>query len=147
MFGFLARGAVVRRGAFLEVGGFHPLIFFGGEETLLAYDLAAMGWGVSYCPEVVAHHHPGPSSRNDERTAVMRRNELIGCWLRRPLPLAARRTAGLLTEAGRDPVARAALGGLLAGLPAALWQRRPLPPWVEEAARRVDEQRTDGAPR
>ncbi|WP_307841437.1 glycosyltransferase family 2 protein [Streptomyces endocoffeicus] len=147
VFGFLAHGAVVRRGAFLEVGGFHPLIFFGGEETLLAYDLAAMGWGVSYCPEVVAHHHPGPSSRDAERTAVLRRNELIGCWLRRPLPLAARRTAGLLTEAGRDPVARAALGGLLARLPTALWQRRPLPPWVEEAARRVDRQRTDDAPR
>ncbi|MBI0317769.1 MULTISPECIES: glycosyltransferase family 2 protein [Streptomyces violaceusniger group] len=144
VFGFLACGAVVRRDAFLEAGGFHPLIFFGGEETLLAYDLAAMGWGVSYCPEVVAHHHPAPAPRKG-RTAVMRRNELIGCWLRRPLPLAARRTAGLLTEAGRDPVARAALGGLLARLPAALWQRRPLPPWVEEAARRVDGQRTDDA--
>ncbi|MEU4894133.1 glycosyltransferase [Streptomyces sp. NPDC044780] len=144
VFGFLACAAVVRRGAFLEAGGFHPLIFFGGEETLLAYDLAAMGWGVSYCPEVVAHHHPAPSPRGD-RAAVMRRNELIGCWLRRPLPLAARRTAGLLADAGRDPVARTALRGLLARLPTALWLRRPLPPWVEEAARRVDGQRAEGS--
>ncbi|GHJ32872.1 glycosyl transferase [Streptomyces hygroscopicus subsp. sporocinereus] len=140
--GFLACAAVVRRGAFLEAGGFHPLIFFGGEETLLAYDLAAMGWGVSYCPEVVAHHHPDPAPRGD-RTAVVRRNDLLGCWLRRPLPLAVRRTAALLAEAGRDPEARAALRGVLARLPTALWQRRPLPPWVEEAARRVDGQRAD----
>lgn len=142
VYDFHACAAVVRRGAFLEAGGFHPLVLSGGEETLLAYDLAAMGWGVSYCPEVVAHHEPAPSP-SEERTAAMRRDELIGCWLRRPLPLAARRTAELLTEGGRDPVARAALRGLLARLPAALRLRRPLPPWIEEAARRVDEQRTD----
>ncbi|MFI8990355.1 glycosyltransferase family 2 protein [Streptomyces antimycoticus] len=142
VYDFLACAAVVRRGAFLEAGGFHPLALSGGEETLLAYDLAAMGWGVSYCPEVVAHHEPAPSP-SEERTAAMRRDELIGCWLRRPLPLAARRTAALLTEGGRDPVARAALRGLLARLPAALRLRRPLPPWIEEAARRVDGQRAD----
>ncbi|AUA15802.1 glycosyltransferase family 2 protein [Streptomyces malaysiensis] len=140
VYGFLTRAAVVRRGAFLEAGGFHPLIFLGDEETLLAYDLAAMGWGVSYCPEVVALHHPSPSPHED-RTAAMRHNELISCWLRRPLPLAARRTAALLTRAGHDPAARTALRGLLTRLPAALWLRRPLPPWVEEAARRVDRQR------
>ncbi|WP_086710758.1 glycosyltransferase family 2 protein [Streptomyces antimycoticus] len=142
VYDFLACAAVVRRGAFLEAGGFHPLALSGGEGTLLAYDLAAMGWGVSYCPEVVAHHEPAPSP-SEERTAAMRRDELIGCWLRRPLPLAARRTAALLTEGGRDPVARAALRGLLARLPAALRLRRPLPPWIEEAARRVDGQRAD----
>lgn len=142
VYDFLACAVVVRRGAFLEAGGFHPLALSGGEETLLAYDLAAMGWGVSYCPEVVAHHEPAPSP-SEERTAAMRRDELIGCWLRRPLPLAARRTAALLTEGGRDPVARAALRGLLARLPAALRLRRPLPPWIEEAARRVDGQRAD----
>ncbi|WP_374212205.1 glycosyltransferase family 2 protein [Streptomyces sp. PSAA01] len=136
VFGFLACAAVVRRSAFLDAGGFHPLIFFGGEETLLAYDLTARGWGVSYCAEVVAHHNPAPAPRPG-RNAVMRRNELIGHWLRRPLPLAFRSTARLLAEAACDPEARLALQGLLARLPAALRQRRPLPPWVEEAVRRV----------
>lgn len=136
VFGFLACAAVVRRSAFLDAGGFHPVIFFGGEETLLAYDLTARGWGVSYCAEVVAHHHPAPAPRPG-RGAVMRRNELIGYWLRRPLSLAFRSTARLLGEAVRDPEARLALRGLLARLPAALRHRRPLPPWVEEAVRRV----------
>src|SRR5699024_6289246 len=42
--GFLACACVVRRTAFTQAGGFDPLLFFGGEETLLAQDLAARGW-------------------------------------------------------------------------------------------------------
>lgn len=137
VFGFLACAAVVRRSAYLQAGGFHPVIFFGGEETLLAYDLAANGWGVAYCPEVVAHHHPAATQR-EGRSAVIRRNELLGYWLRRPLPLAARHTGGLLLDARRDPVARTALRGVCARLPAALRQRRPLPPHVERAVRRME---------
>lgn len=58
--GFLGCAAVVRRQAFLDAGGYHRVLFFGAEETLLAYDLAAGGWGVTYEPSVVAHHHPAP---------------------------------------------------------------------------------------
>ncbi|WP_181447121.1 glycosyltransferase family 2 protein, partial [Streptomyces sp. NTH33] len=36
--GFLACASVTRRTAYLDAGGFHPLLFFGAEETLLAYD-------------------------------------------------------------------------------------------------------------
>src|SRR4051794_32357037 len=56
--GFLACGAVVRRSAFLEAGGFEARFGVGGEEELLAMDLAAAGWGLAYCKDVVAHHHP-----------------------------------------------------------------------------------------
>jgi cellulose synthase/poly-beta-1,6-N-acetylglucosamine synthase-like glycosyltransferase len=51
--GFLACACVVRRAAFLGVGGFSELLFFVGEEQLLAYDLAAAGWGRRYRPDVV----------------------------------------------------------------------------------------------
>ncbi len=57
--------------------------------------------------------------------------------------VALRRTGALAADAlvrrdggGRD--ARLALRGVAARLPAALRARRPLPPSVEEAARRVD---------
>ncbi|CAM5576541.1 Glycosyl transferase OS=Streptomyces fumanus OX=67302 GN=GCM10018772_57200 PE=3 SV=1 [Streptomyces fumanus] len=135
--GFLACASVVRREAFLDAGGYHPLLFFGGEETLLAYDLAARGWGVTHCPEVTAHHHPDPGPRTG-RPAVLRRNELLTAWLRRPLPYALARTRALAAEARRDPQARRALREALARLPAALRARRPLPPHVERAARRLD---------
>ncbi|MER6709065.1 glycosyltransferase family 2 protein, partial [Streptomyces fumanus] len=111
--GFLACASVVRREAFLDAGGYHPLLFFGGEETLLAYDLAARGWGVTHCPEVTAHHHPDPGPRTG-RPAVLRRNELLTAWLRRPLPYALARTRALAAEARRDPQARRALREALA---------------------------------
>jgi GT2 family glycosyltransferase len=135
--GFLACASVVRREAFLDAGGYHPLLFFGAEETLLAYDLAARGWGVTHCPEVTAHHHPDPGPRTG-RPAVIRRNELLTAWLRRPLPYALARTRALAAEARHDPHARRALRETLARLPAALRARRPLPPHVERAARRLD---------
>ncbi|MES4832475.1 glycosyltransferase, partial [Streptomyces anthocyanicus] len=100
--GFLGCAAVARRTAYLDAGGYHPLLFFGGEETLLAYDLAARGWGVTHCPDVIAHHHPHPRPRTG-RPAVVRRNALLTAWLRRPLPHALARTRALAADARRDP--------------------------------------------
>ncbi|WP_030869887.1 glycosyltransferase family 2 protein [Streptomyces sp. NRRL S-37] len=139
--GFLACGAVVRRYAYLDAGGFHRLLFFGGEETLLAYDLAARGWGVTHCPEVVAHHHPAPVAR-PRRPALQRRNAVLTAWLRRPVPYALARTTALAAEARGDDQARRALRETLARLPAALRERRPLPPHVERAARLLEPERT-----
>ncbi|MER7832900.1 glycosyltransferase [Streptomyces sp. NPDC095602] len=135
--GFLACAAVARREAFLEAGGYHPVVFFAGEEQLLAYDLEACGWAVCHCPEVVAVHSPVGGVR-DGRRAVMRRNAVLTAWLRRPLSVAARRTGRLVADARRDPEAREALRGVLERLPAALRARRRLPPKVEAAARLVD---------
>ncbi|MFH8655621.1 glycosyltransferase family 2 protein [Streptomyces afghaniensis] len=135
--GFLACASVVRRSAYLDAGGFHRLLFFGGEETLLAYDMAARGWGVTHCPDVTAHHHPAPSARTG-RPVVQRRNELLTAWLRRPVPYALARTRALAVEARHDDHARQALRGTLARLPAALRARRPLPPHVERAARLLE---------
>ncbi|MGW0085009.1 glycosyltransferase family 2 protein [Streptomyces sp. NPDC003393] len=142
--GFLACASVVRRTAYLDAGGFHPLLFFGAEETLLAYDLAARGWGVTHCPDLVAHHHPAPGPRAD-RPAVMRRNELLTAWLRRPLPHALARTRALAADARHDPQARRALHETLTRLPAALRARRALPPYLERAAHLLDADR--GGPR
>ncbi|MCL7424971.1 glycosyltransferase family 2 protein [Streptomyces sp. YS415] len=138
--GFLACAGVVRKDAFLAVGGFHPLLFFNGEETLLAYDLTAAGWGVTYVPTLTAHHHPEPSSRHG-RSHLARRNEVLTRWLRRPLRVALRSTTRLAADAlaGR-PGARHALREVIARLPAALARRRRLPPHVEHAARLLDEE-------
>ncbi|RCG26039.1 glycosyltransferase [Streptomyces diacarni] len=135
--GFLGCAAVVRRQAYLDVGGYHPLLFFGAEETLLAYDLAAAGWEVLHCPDVVARHSPADAPRPG-RQALVRRNELLIAWMRRPLPVAFRRTAALCGEAVHDAQARRVARALLPRLPAALRLRRPLPRAVEEAARRVE---------
>ncbi|MFJ8184574.1 glycosyltransferase family 2 protein [Streptomyces sp. NPDC096105] len=135
--GFLACASVVRRTAYLDAGGFHRVLFFGGEETCLAYDLAARGWGVTHCPDVVAHHHPATSGRPG-RPAQQRRNEVLTAWLRRPVRHALARTGALAAEARADTTARRALRETLTRLPAALRARRPLPPHVERAARLLE---------
>src|SRR5215217_7035814 len=56
--GFLACASVVRRVAYLEAGGFKARMMIGGEEELLAADMAAAGWGLAYVSELTAHHHP-----------------------------------------------------------------------------------------
>lgn len=135
--GFLACAAVVRRAAFLDVGGFHPVLHFGAEETLLALDLDAHRWGVAHCPDVIARHHPdtGPRPGRDLR---VRRNVVLTAWLRRPLRHAIGQTARLLVDGRRDAEARAALREAVRRLPAALARRRRLPPRVEHRIRLVE---------
>lgn len=144
--GFLGCASVVRREAFLDAGGFHPLLFFGGEETLLAYDLAAGGWGVVYEPSLRACHHPEDHGRGG-RSALVRRNHVLTTCLRRPWPVALRAGADLALAAARDrPGARRALRETFERLPAAVARRRTLPPHVEHAARLLDRQPAGGAP-
>ncbi len=129
---FPAFAAVVRRDAFLAVGGFSPFLFFGGEEHLLALDLAAAGWQLVFAEDVVAWHAPaGPERPSPARWALQTRNDVLVDWLRRPLPVALAATGRLAARAGRDPAARTALAGVLRRLPAALRRRRPVPAEVE----------------
>jgi GT2 family glycosyltransferase len=138
--GFVACAVVVRRSAFLEVGGFSERLHVGGEEALLAGDLVAAGWQLSYVPEVVAHHCPPATSRDrPERRETVLRNELWLHWLRRPAPVAARATATTLVRA---PLERATLRGVaraVAGVPWVLRERRVSPPRVEAMRRLLDE--------
>ncbi|HYT24884.1 MAG TPA: glycosyltransferase, partial [Actinomycetota bacterium] len=133
--GFVACGAVVRRPAFLQAGGFHPRFGVGGEEELLAVDLAARGWGLAYVEEVVAHHHPSPSRDPAGRRRVQVRNALWSAWLRRPPSAVARQAARVLPAALREPAARAGVLEAVRGLPWVLRERRPVGPELEEALR------------
>ena len=130
--GFLACGAVVRRRAFLDVGGFEPVIHFLGEEELLARDLAALGWGLAYVDGVVAHHHPARGGARPGRARLQRRNALLSAWMSRPAGVVVRETLrtarddrGALLDAARR------LGPAVAG-------RRPVPAWVERDLRLLE---------
>jgi GT2 family glycosyltransferase len=133
--GFIACGAVVRRAAFLEVGGFDVRLGVGGEEELLSVDLAARGWGLAYVEEVVAHHHPSPSRDPSGRRRVQVRNALWSAWLRRPLGGAARQTAHLAALAMHQPGAWSGMLLALLGLPWVLRERRPVPRELEAELR------------
>jgi N-acetylglucosaminyl-diphospho-decaprenol L-rhamnosyltransferase len=105
--GFIACGAVVRRAAFLEVGGFEVRLGVGGEEELLSIDLAERGWGLA----------------------------LWSAWLRRPLDGAALRPAHLAAVAVHQPGTSSGILQAMLGLPWVLRERRPVPRELEAALR------------
>ncbi|MFI9812824.1 glycosyltransferase family 2 protein [Saccharothrix variisporea] len=138
VFGFLCCASIVRRSAFLEVGGFHPLLFFRGEERLFAWDLAARGWACAYVDSVTAHHHPSPTraSPSAGRRRELR-NDLLTTWLRRPPAVAIRAALHLARQAAHDPAARGALAEALLRLRPVLRSRHRLPPHVEQQIGRM----------
>ena len=124
--GFVACGAVVRRSAFLAAGGFEPRLGVGGEEELLAIDLAARGQRLAYVEDVVAIHEPVGGARPGRERDTLR-NGLLVAWLRRPLGDALRHSVGLLARHGDR---RRALGATLDALRASRWaiaERRRVP--------------------
>jgi GT2 family glycosyltransferase len=136
--GFLAGMAVVRRAAYLEVGGFNPRIFLCGEEEWLAADLAARSWGLCYVPDLVVHHHPSPRRDAHGRRWEGIRNTLWFAWLRRPLGSALRRTLWMVRSVPRDRVSLRGFAAAVAGLPRMLGDRRVVPPRVERRFRLLD---------
>jgi N-acetylglucosaminyl-diphospho-decaprenol L-rhamnosyltransferase len=129
--GFLACGAVVRREAYLEVGGFHPRFGVGGEEELLALDLRRAGWRSAYVQDVVAHHHPDAADCRPARHQRQARNALWTAWLRRPAVPAGRATASAARRAVGDRAVRAGVLEAVGGLPWVLRERAPVPPDLE----------------
>jgi GT2 family glycosyltransferase len=137
--GFVACGSVVRRSAFLGAGGFEPRFGVGGEEQLLAIDLAAAGWQLAYVDSVVAHHHPMPGAERDGRRRAEVRNALWTAWLRRsPAPALTKTFHALVAAAGDRPVADA----LTEAVGAWRWiiaNRRRAPLHVEARLRLIEE--------
>jgi GT2 family glycosyltransferase len=97
----------VRRDAFLDVGGFEPRFVVGGEEELLAWDLAARGWELVYAEHLIVHHRPSTARDPSVRRRRELRNDLWTSWLRRPRRDALTRTATALRRAVHDADARA----------------------------------------
>ncbi len=144
---FLAGVSIVRRSAFEEAGGFSERLWLGGEEELLAADLAAAGWHLAHVPEIVAHHAPSTARDPHRRRHDGIRNTLWFTWLRRPAGPALRRTVALVRRLPRDRVSAAALVAAVSGLPWVLRERRVVPPPVEQGYRRLERQQLEGGTR
>jgi GT2 family glycosyltransferase len=128
---FLAGASVVRRAAFVEVGGFSERLWLGGEEELMAGDLAAAGWELCYLPALTVHHQASTVRDPHRRRRDGIRNTLWTTWLRRPLRPALRRTLHLLATVPRDRVTARGLFEAMRGIPWVIRERRVLPPHAE----------------
>ncbi len=138
---FLGPAAVVRRSAYLAMGGSDPRLQMGGEEEHLATDLAAAGWSLAYLPEVVAYHRSMKGRTGAARDLRRRqgvRNTLWNAWLRRPLPSALRRTLAMARKVPKDRVSAVAFLDAARGLAWVLRERRVVPPHVEARLRLMD---------
>ncbi|HEU4684764.1 MAG TPA: glycosyltransferase [Nitrospira sp.] len=139
--GFLAGASVVRRSALLDVGGFEPRLFIGGEESLVAMDLAAAGWQMVYVHDLIVHHYPSSARDHSRRRRLLLRNAIWIAWLRRPFSSAVKQTLRLVnTHASEspEPTRASMLREALAGLPWIIRRRRVVPQTVEAKIRRLE---------
>ena len=135
--GFLAGASVFRREAFLDAGGYEPNLFIGGEEGLLAIDLAVRGWAMVYAPELLVHHHPSSQRDANLRRKLLARNAIWIAWLRLSWRTALRQTLHMLDHARRAGMLFATAIETFRGLPWALRNRRVVPLDVESMYRKV----------
>jgi len=144
---FLAGASVLRRTAFNEVGGFSARLWLGGEEELMAGDLAARGWELCYLEHLTIHHQASTARDPHKRRADGIRNTLWTTWLRRPLRPALRRTGHLLRTVPRDRVTATGLVRAVRGLPWVLRERQVLPPHAEARFAALEEAQRRSAAR
>lgn len=96
-FFFPEGGCMVRRDAFLEVGGFFAPYFFTVSEVDVTTRLIGRGWDVRYFPHAEFEHRKALGGRASERTMRLRvRNQIWYFWLRFPASVAARRIPAYL---------------------------------------------------
>jgi GT2 family glycosyltransferase len=143
---FLAGATLVRLAPFRAVGGFSPRLWLGGEEELLAVDLAVDGWWLVYAEDLTLHHRPSAARDATLRRRHGIRNTLWFTWLRRPAGRALRRSAHLVATVPRDQASALAFAEAAAGLPWVLRHRRVVPHRVERGLRLLEKpQRESGA--
>lgn len=124
--GFVACGTIVRRSAFLAAGGFHRQFGVGGEEELIALDMAEQGWMLAYFPGVLAFHCPSALRNKTRRKQLAVRNHLWAVWLRRSLGSVFAETSPLLRKAVTDGNVRKGVIEAFTGLPWIIRERKPL---------------------
>jgi GT2 family glycosyltransferase len=135
---FLAGASVIRRRAFVAVGGFSPRLLIGGEEELLAADLAEAGWAMAYLPDLEIHHHASGLRDPHLRRRQGIRNTLWFAWLRRSPLGATRRTGAMLASIPRDRHSLAAVLEAVRGVTWVAGERRAVNADVESGLRLLD---------
>lgn len=130
LLGFMAGACIVRTRAFYEAGGYWPPLFIGGEEELLALDLAVRGWRMVYMEEVVTRHFPSRLRDSPLRERLLFRNAFWVAWMRLPLAQAWLESVELMRRASRRGFLRTVFMPTLAGLPRAFRLRKVVTPRV-----------------
>lgn len=138
LLGIMAGLTMFRVSAYREVGGFCPRYWLGGEEELLALDLAASGWSMMWDERMVIHHRPSINRDPTRRRELGIRNTLWTLWLRRPALHAARRSIRILASAPHDRSTARALGQAIGAVGWVWRHRRVVPAHIERQLRQLE---------
>jgi GT2 family glycosyltransferase len=127
LLGFMAGASVMRADAYRDCGGYSRKLFIGGEEMLLAYDLAARDWAMVYCAGVVTRHDPSLLRDAVRRRSLLVRNAIWIAWMRLPVRDALDETRRAWRQAVAEGHPLTTLADTLRGMPWALSRRRVIP--------------------
>lgn len=128
--GLKAGACIVRTRAFYEAGGFWPPFFIGGEEALLALDMADRGWRLVYLEDVLAQRVVSLADGAASQQRREWRNAIWVAWMRLPFRFAWKVTLEQLRSAARDRQLRSVLMLVMAGFARVLKKRRVVSPRV-----------------
>ena len=143
--GFMAGSAVMRTRAFRSIGGYEPRLFLGGEEALMALDLAARGWLMVYAPQVGSHHDPSALRDAETRRRLLLRNRVWVAWLRLPPASALQESLAAWREAHAQHEGWRLASTALRGLGWVFSQRKPVSAQVHALWRAVHAEAEEAA--
>jgi GT2 family glycosyltransferase len=144
LLGYLAGACVMRRDAFLAVGGYDARLFLGAEEALVALDLAVRAQWTVYAAALTVHHHPAPRTDSTVRRRRLARNAIWVAWLRRPPASALRESWRALRRCASLREGVGALRDALSGLSWVLRERQVIPLHLDRLRREIDQQEAAG---
>ncbi|GAB3027132.1 glycosyltransferase family 2 protein [Spirosoma pulveris] len=136
--GFVCCAAVVRKEAYLSIGGFDSRFAIAGEERMFSVDMRTHGWSLAYADDMVAHHYPSKLRNLAQRTQHITRDTLWYYWLRRPAYYAMRHTMLILKKLRNDVNVRLGFLQAMKAAPQILLDRQVVPPDVEEQILRIE---------
>lgn len=128
--GFKTEASIVRTRAFYEAGGFWPPLFAGGEEALLALDMAERGWRMVYMDDVITQRSASCSRNAVRKQRCEIRNAIWVAWMRLPAGLAWKETLEQLRKAARLRQLQPVLMSVAAGMALVLQRRHVITPRV-----------------
>lgn len=134
--GFNACATVVRVEALRRLPGCVLHFGYGGEEELIAIELATAGFHCCYLDDVVAFHHPGQGSPSKRRRLAA--NALLTAWLRRRPKGAVIRSLEIIRLGRHDLAIVLGTVQALASLPWALAHRCSVSPQLERDLQMLD---------
>ena len=140
LLGFMAGAVIVRRSAYLEVGGYDPRFFIGGEE-----ETPELPAGQGRLADAVRPRRrrapPTQPGERDQARGYGFRNTLWNAWLHRRAASALRWTVFTLIDRPKNRDWLRVVAMAVRGLPWVLWERAPMERDLDEQLKLLDRRR------